>query len=110
MSNNKEDKGTKVVGTSDMPEPQIIDYSSTYSVTEQFKRDLILTINELPYIEARQILEYYEKYNWSIPTNILNESIRHISRLPYKYVCGIMKNIETNFSNYFTLNKKDERK
>lgn len=105
-----EENTKKVVGTSDMPEPQVINYSALYETTEKFRNDLNITLFEMPYVDAEKVYEYFRKYNWVIPVNVLNEAIRHISRLPYKYVCGIMKNIEGDFNNYFKIHNNGDKK
>lgn len=93
MSDNK--------GTSEMPKPQVLDYNLLFKMTEKFIADLAGTIAELPYCEAKKFSDVVEKYVNVIPIGIVNELIRMISTIPYKYAAPIMHNIETAFNEYF---------
>lgn len=98
-----EENVTKQAGTSDMPAPQIFNYGKSYKVTDLFKNDLMIVLKELPYAEAKKYLDALEMYKETIPIAALNEFIRALGSLPYKYVAGLMKILEKkeNFEKYF---------
>ncbi len=91
------------IGTSDMPAPQTFNYEKSYKITDMFKNDLMTVLRELPYAEAKKILDCFEFYKESIPISALNEFIRALGTLPYKYVASLMRVLEKkeNFDKYF---------
>ena len=101
------------VGTSDMPTPQIFSYDKTYNVTDLFKNDLTTVLKELPYADAARFIDGINMYLQGIPAAVLNEYIRALGNLPYKYVEPLMRSISNkeNFGKYFTLieNKKEQK-
>ena len=108
-----EEKTPIPVGTSDMPAPQTFAYNKSYSLTELFKKDLTAVLKELSYADANMFFNEINMYPQGMPAAVLNQFIRALGRLPYKYVAPLMKSIETkgNFEKYFTLiEKKEEQK
>ncbi len=94
---------TNPVGTSDMPAPQIFNYGKSYKITDMFKNDLMTVLKELPYADAKKFLDGLEFYKDNVPIAALNEYIRALGNLPYKYVAGLMRILEKkeNFEKYF---------
>ena len=108
-----EEKSTKPVGTSDMPTPQTFAYEKSYIVSDLFKRDLTAVLKELPYADAARFIDGINMYPQGIPAAVLNEFIRALGNLPYKYVEPLMRSISNkdNFAKYFTLieNKQEQK-
>lgn len=98
-----EENITNNAGTSEMPAPQIFNYDKHYKITDMFKNDLMIVLKELPYVEAKKILDCFEFYKDMIPIAALNEMIRALGTLPYKYVSSLMRVLEKkeNFDKYF---------
>ena len=108
-----EEKSTKPVGTSDMPTPQTFAYEKSYIVSDLFKRDLTAALNELPYADAAPFIDGINMYPQGMPAAALNEFIRALGRLPYKYIAPLMKALDNkeNFEKYFKLieNKQEQK-
>ena len=97
----------KLKGTSDMQSPETLEYSNVYKVTDIFRNDLKKTIEELPYVEAKKYFDMLDSNNNLLPAALLNEFLRSLSMLPYKYILPLMKAIEKKeaFDAYFILQK-----
>ena len=108
-----EEKTTTPVGTSDMPAPQIFSYDKSYIITDMFKKDLTTVLKELPYADAARFIDGINMYPQGIPAAVLNEFIRALGNLPYKYVEPLMKalSVKENFEKYFKLieNKQEQK-
>lgn len=89
--------------SSEMPEPQVLDYHLFYDVTPLFINDFKKVMSNVPYVEAKRLLDKVEEHNNRLPAAVLNELIRDISGFPYKYVAGFMDiiNKPENFARYF---------
>lgn len=100
MSDNN---NQSVVGTSDMPAPQTINYNVEYRVTEIFIKDLCTVLKNSPYVEVKKLLDFIESYNRIFPVAVLNEFIRTLTNFPYKVILPLMKVIENQdkFKFYF---------
>ena len=89
--------------SSEMPEPQVMDYRQHYRVTSLFVNDLKRVLSEVAYVDAEPFFKKIEESNGIMCISAVNELIRDLGRLPYKYVNTIMKIINTseNFVKYF---------
>ena len=98
-----EENVAKQVGTSEMPAPQIFNYEKSYKITDMFKNDLMSVLKELPYVEAKKFIDGLDLYKEAIPIAALNEFIRALGTIPYKYVSNFMRILEKkeNFEKYF---------
>lgn len=94
--------------SSEMPEPMVMDYEIAYTITEKFKEDLIISISELPYVVCEGLIKFVEDNKEHVELGVLNEYIRKIAQLPYRYVNGLMTNIQNPQTQpiYFTPIKK----
>ena len=99
MENNKK----KVIGTSDMPVPPVVDYSIMYKIQPIFRNDLMTVIGGLAYCEVKKIKSVLDDNNDILSTAQLNDFIAMLSNLPYRVINPLMKVIEKteNFNKYF---------
>lgn len=90
-------------GTSDMPEPEVINYNTFYKVTPIFINDLHIVLGEVAYADAQKFFNMIASYNNILPVSAVNELLRMLSTMPYKYVAPLMNavNVEENFKKYF---------
>lgn len=105
---NKQAKQPKtVIGTSDMPTPQTMEYSVVYKVTDVFIKDLTTVLRNGPYIDLKRVLDYIEANHRMFPAALLNEFIRTLANFPYKTIMPLMKVIENKekFPYYFEIVK-----
>lgn len=93
----------KRAGTSDMPSPQIMDYTKTYEVTDLFKNDLNTVLSDIAYADAVKYIKYIDAYNSVFTAAVLHEFLQMLKQLPYKTVLPLMRALENkdNFSKYF---------
>ena len=98
-----EENITNNAGTSDMPAPQIFNYGKNYKITDLFRNDLMTVLKEIPYVEAKKFLDGLDMYKEAIPIAALNEFIRALGTIPYKYFANFMRILEKkeNFEKYF---------
>ena len=98
--------------STEMPEPQTLDYNTYYRVTPLFINDLKIVMNNgnVAYVDAKRLFDKIKEYNGLFPSAILNEFIRDIGKFPYKVVSNIMEVIEKqeNFHRYFELVKPQQ--
>lgn len=89
--------------SSEMPEPQVINYAEHYRLTDMFINDLRKVLADVPYVEAQKFFQKIDACQRIMPISQLNEFIRDISYLPYKVVAQIMGVIgnKDNFLKYF---------
>lgn len=101
MSEQK--KETQVIGTSDMPTPPVIDYSTMYKVTPLFRNDLMRVIGNMAYCDVKKITNILDEHKNIMGSADLNDFINTLSNLPYRVIHPLMKIIEgpDNFSKYF---------
>ena len=100
----------------EMPEPEVINYSQFYRLSDLFINDLRKVLADVPYVEAQKFFKKIEDCKRIMPISALNELIRDLSYQPYKVVNGIMTVIQNkdNFIKYFipmevkTVEKKEE--
>lgn len=95
-------------GTADMPVPQTVNYSEMYDVKQEFINDVYTLVRDMAYADAKQILDYITSCGTRICVAQLNELIRMLSGIPYRYIAPVMQNIERNGEKYFV--KVDEQK
>ena len=100
--------------SSEMPEPQTLDYNTYYRVTPLFINDLKIVMNSgnVAYVDAKKLFDKIKEYNGLFPFAVLNEFIRDIGRFPYKVVSNLMEVIENkeNFPRYFEFIKPQQNK
>lgn len=98
----------RLKGTSDMPEPEVLTYENMYKVSNVFKNDLKIILDELPYVDAKKFYDVLASNKDVLPAAILSQFIRNLGLLPYKYVAPMMKALEKKeaFDVYFQLVKK----
>ncbi len=102
--------------STEMPEPDVMNYSQYYKLSDLFINDLRKVLADVPYVEAQKFFKKIDDCKRIMPISQLNEFIRDISYLPYKVVNGIMTVIQNkdNFIKYFhpmevkTIDKKTE--
>jgi hypothetical protein len=86
-----------------MPEPQTVNYSVYYAVTEKFVNDFLFCTSQMAYVDVMKVLNIVNKHGKIISVAQLNEIIRTVGTFPYKYVSGLMTNINNDavFATYF---------
>lgn len=91
------------IGTSDMPQVHIFNYSSAYKITPIFVNDLKIVVGDMPYVEVKKIFDTIDKCNGVFSGAALNEFLYELSMLPYKTIMPLMKVIENKdkFGKYF---------
>jgi len=89
--------------SSEMPEPQVLNYELRYRVTPLFINDLKKVMADVAYVDAKKVFDKINEHGGILTAAALNELIRDISSFPYKHVSGIMSVIydETKFGKYF---------
>lgn len=94
-------------GTADMLEPQTMEYSMKYHLTDVFMNDLQTVLKNSPYIELKTLLDYISGKDRIFTIAQLNEFIRTLASFPYKTICPLMKVIEdkNKFPHYFEIVK-----
>lgn len=107
--NQTQEQNKKVIGTSDMPAPQTMEYRVVYKVTDLFIRDLTTVLKNGPYVELKGVLNFIESNERKFTAAVLNEFIRMLGNFPYKSIMPLMKAIENKdkFSYYFEIVKPD---
>lgn len=93
----------KKTGTENMPEPQTLNYDVFFRVTQTFVNDIQLVLGDMSYADVKKVLDVILVRNGILPVAVLNELIRTIAGLPYKYVYNIMTLIgqPETFAKYF---------
>ena len=89
--------------SSEMPDPQTMDYRQHYRVTSLFVNDLKKVLADVAYVDAQPFFKKIEECNGIMCISAVNELIRSLGCLPYKYVNTIMRviNNSENFVKYF---------
>lgn len=90
-------------GTENMPEPQILSYNSFFKVTPVFMNDIQFVLGDMAYADVKKVMDVIIERNGVLPASVLNELIRTIAGMPYKYVYNIMNVIgqKDKFDKYF---------
>ena len=98
MAENKQ-----IIGTEDMPQPEVLAYETTFQVTNVFVNDLKIILKDVAYADAKQYFDFLSHYNYVLPIAILNEFLKRLSDLPYKYVSKLFDIIQNKdlFPKYF---------
>lgn len=94
----------EIAKSSEMPEPQVVNYGEKYKITDLFINDLKKVLADLPYVEAKKFFDKIEEHKHVMFIAQLNEFIRDLSYLPYKIVGKLMVviNNKENFIKYFS--------
>lgn len=98
MAENKQ-----ITGTEDMPQPEVLAYETTFQVSNVFVNDLKIILKDVAYADAKQYFDFLSHYNYVLPIAILNEFLKRLSDLPYKYVSKLFDIIQNKdlFPKYF---------
>lgn len=94
----------KIVKSSEMPEPQVMNYYQYYKLSDLFINDLKKVLADVAYVDAKKFFDKIDKAeNRIMATAQINELIRDLSYLPYKVVAQLMTviNAHENFIKYF---------
>lgn len=89
--------------SSEMPEPQVMNYAQHYEVTPLFINDLKKVLADVAYVDAQKFFKKIEDCGRIMPISAVNEMIRDLACLPFKYVSAFMAvmNNKDNFVKYF---------
>ena len=92
-----------ILKSTEMPEPQTLDYMKYYQITPLFISDLKKVLADVAFVDAKKYFDKIDEYHGIMCIAVLNEFIRDLGRLPYKVVCGLMNviNNNDNFIKYF---------
>ena len=104
MSENKEaKKDQQVIGTSDMPPVQVLQYETYYRVSQVFVNDLKIVLQDAAYADVKPFFDFLKNYNFILPAAILNEFLNKLAAMPFRMVSPIMEVIENKnlFPKYF---------
>ena len=93
-----------IVKSSDMPAPQVMNYSQMYKLSDLLINDLKKVLADVAYVDAQKFFDKIDNTeNRVMPIAQVNELIRDLSYLPYKVVAPFMAviNNKENFLRYF---------
>ena len=93
-----------IAKSSEMPEPQVLNYSQHYKLSDLFINDLKKVLADVAYVDAKKFFDKIDKAeNRIMAIAQINELIRDLSYLPYKVVAQLMTviNAHENFIKYF---------
>lgn len=90
-------------GTSEMPQSETLNYDVTFHATKVFLNDLKIILKDVAYADAQPYFDFLEHYNYTLPIAVLNEYLKQLSNLPYKYVNQLFQIIQNKdlFPKYF---------
>ena len=94
----------KIVKSSEMPEPKVMNYYQYYKLSDLFINDLKKVLADVAYVDAKKFFDKIDKAeNRIMAIAQINELIRDLSYLPYKVVAQLMTviNAHENFIKYF---------
>lgn len=93
-----------ILKSTEMPEPQTLEYMKFYQITPLFVSDLKKVLADTAYVDAKKFFDRITECKSIMPIAMLNEFIRDLGNLPYKIVCNLMTviNDNNNFVRYFT--------
>ena len=95
---------SNIAKSSEMPEPQVINYGQHYKLSDLFINDLKKVLADVAYVDAQKFFDKIDNTeNRIMPIAQVNELIRDLSYLPYKVVAPFMTviNNKDNFLRYF---------
>jgi len=95
---------SNIAKSSEMPEPQVINYGQHYKLSDLFINDLKKVLADVAYVDAQKFFDKIDNTeNRVMPIAQVNELIRDLSYLPYKVVAQFMNVIKSkeNFLRYF---------
>jgi alcohol dehydrogenase class IV len=95
------------------PEPKTTDYNVRLRLTDQFIHDLIICLGEAAYVQSAGFINFAQQHKDDISIADLNEYIKKLETLPWKFVHQLLQNIMTENGRdaYFVIkndNKTDE--
>ena len=93
-----------IAKSSEMPEPQVMNYSQYYKLSDLFVNDLKKVLADVAYVDAQKFFDKINKAdNRTMPIAQVNEFIKDLSYLPYRVVAQLMSviNNKENFLKYF---------
>lgn len=93
-----------IAKSSEMPEPQVLNYSQHYKLSDLFINDLKKVLADVAYVDAQKFFDKIDSAeNRIMAIAQVNELIRDLSYLPYRVVAQFMSviNNKENFLRYF---------
>ena len=94
MSEENNSVQPQVIGTSDMPEPQVLNYEIKYTVQPALIADLEEVLGSLAYVDAKRFIDK-ARMTPIFTTAILTEFLSSLQQLPYKTIKPLMRVLET---------------
>ena len=95
---------SNIAKSSEMPEPQVMNYGQHYKLSDLFVNDLKKVLSDVAYVDAQKFFDKIDQAeNRIMPISQINELIRDLSYLPYRVVAQLMGviNNKENFLKYF---------
>ena len=77
------------------PQPEIMNYEETYSLSDLFIEHLKLSLRHIPHYKAYQYVNYAEQHKNGLSIVDLNGFIKKLDMLEYGYINGLMTNIKS---------------
>lgn len=95
-----------------MPEPATMDYSKKFKILDPFITDLQISLGDLEFSKADAFIRFAASKKGGISIADLNEFVKKIEQLPYRFVAPLMANIRNRetFVQYFEEIPKEEKK
>lgn len=93
-----------ITKSSEMPEPQVMNYGQHYKLSDLFINDLKKVLGDVAYVDAQKFFDKINQVDDRIMTIAqINELIRDLSYMPYRVVAQLMGviNNKENFLKYF---------
>lgn len=103
MSNDNKNVAVPVIGTSDMPPVETLNYETYYKVSSVFINDLKIIMQDVAYADAKPYFDFLANYNYVLPIAVLQEFINMLGKMPFGTVAPLMDVINNKnlFSKYF---------
>ena len=79
-----------------MPRPATVDYDIRFRLTDRFMKDIHTVCDGLPYADVKILLDSVDNCGGVMYIAAANELIQRLSRLPYRNVKDLMRNIENS--------------
>ncbi len=95
-----------------MPEPATIDYTRKFKILDAFITDLQISLGDLEFSKADAFVRFAVSKKEEISIADLNEFIKKIEQLPYRFVAPLIANIrnQETFVQYFEETSKGKDK
>jgi hypothetical protein len=94
----------------DMPPPATLDYDVILKLSDKFVNDSVAALSDYAYVEVSDILNTILNLRDKMPINVLNEIIRRIGSFPYKSVAHVMRIIESDQPQYWSVIEQTNNK